>query len=53
MSLRPVFTDRGSHVNVCETVQLSAGFLQCNGGKLEEGEVFKCVFVIYCVFESK
>ena len=30
-----------------------AGFPQCNGGKLEEAEDFKCVFVAYCVLESK
>ena len=29
------------------------GIIQCNGGKLEESEVFKCVFVVYCVLESK
>ena len=29
------------------------GVLQCNGGKLEEAEGFKCVFLIYCVLESK
>ena len=40
------------HVNVCDTVQLFAGFLQCNGRKLEEAEDFKCVFVVYCVLES-
>ena len=40
------------HVNVCDTVQLLAGILQCNGGKLEEAEDFKCVFVVYCVLES-
>ena len=40
-------------VNVCNTVQLLAGFLQCNGGKLEEAKDFKCVFIIYCVLESK
>ena len=28
------------------------GTLQCNGGKLEEAEDFKCVFVVYCVLES-
>ena len=35
---------------LCDTVQLLAAFLQCNGGKLEEAEDFKllCVFV-YCV----
>ena len=27
------------------------GFIQCNGGKLEEAEDFKCVFVVYCVLE--
>ena len=37
----------------CDTVQVLAGFLQCNGGKLEEAEDFKCVFVDYCVLESK
>ena len=25
------------------------GNLQCNGGKLEEAEGFKCVFIVYCV----
>ena len=40
------------HVNVCNTVQLLAGFLQCNGGKLEEAEYFKCIVVVYCVLES-
>ena len=30
-----------------------AGALQCNGGKLEEAEDFDCVFVVYCVLESK
>ena len=29
------------------------GSLQCNGGKLEEDEDSKCVFVVYCVLESK
>ena len=29
------------------------GILQCNGGKLEKAEDFKCVFVVYCVLESK
>ena len=28
------------HVNVCNTVQLLAGFPQCNGGKLEVAEDF-------------
>ena len=35
------------HVNVCDTVQLLAGILQCNDGKLEEAEDFKCVFVVF------
>ena len=38
------------HVNVCKHSPTIAGFLQCNGGKLEEAEGFKCVCVIYCVF---
>ena len=37
------------HVNVCNTVQLLAGILQCNGRKLEKAENFKCVLVVYCV----
>ena len=37
------------YVKVCDTVQLLAGAIQCNGGKLEETEYFKCVFVVYCV----
>ena len=41
------------HVNVCDTVQLLAGFPQCNGGKFEVAKDFKCVFVVYCVLESK
>ena len=41
------------HVNVCDTIQVLAGFPQCNGGKLEECEDFKCIFVVYCVLESK
>ena len=35
------------HENVCDT----AGFLQYNGGKLEEAEDFKFVFVVYLVFQ--
>ena len=35
------------------TVQLLAGIIQCIGGKLEEAEYFKCVFLIYCVLELK
>ena len=34
------------HVDICDTVQLLVGFLQCNGGNLEEAEYPKCVFVI-------
>ena len=41
------------HVNVCDVVKVLAGVLQCNGGKLEEAEDFECVFVDYCVLESK
>ena len=41
------------HVNVCDTVKLLTGILQGNGGNLEEAEDFKCVFVVYCVLESK
>ena len=33
---------------------LSIGeILRCYGGKLEEAEGFRCVFVVYCVLESK
>ena len=39
------------HVNECDVVL--TGVLRCNGGKLEEDEDFKCVFVAYCVLESK
>ena len=41
-----------THVNMRHS-QLLVGFPQCNGGKLGEAEDFKCVFVIYCVLESK
>ena len=37
------------HVNACDVL---VGVLQCNGGKLEEAEDFKCVFAVYCVLES-
>ena len=40
-------------MNVCATVKLFAGFLQCRDRKLKEMEGFKCVFVIYCLFKSK
>ena len=29
------------------------GSSSVNGGKLEEAEDFECVFVVYCVLESK
>ena len=41
------------HVSICDIVQPLVGFLQCNGGKLEEAEYFKCVFSVNCVLESK
>ena len=48
---------RLKHVtNTCKHMEHSptiGGFLQCNVGKLEEAEDFKCVFIIYCVLESK
>ena len=34
-----------TNVSVCNTVQLFAGILQFNGGKLEEAEYFKCVLL--------
>ena len=40
-----------THVNECDVVLVLVGVLQCNGGKLEEAEDFKCVFVVYCVLE--
>ena len=40
-------------VNVCDTIQLLARFPQCNGGKIEDAEDFKCIFVVNCVLESK
>ena len=42
--------------NTCERMQNSstiAGFLQCNGGKFEDAEDIKCVFIFNCVLESK
>ena len=44
---------REKYVNVCETVKLLGGILQCNGKKLEEAEDLKCVFLIFCVLETK
>ena len=40
-------------MNLYATIQLLAGFPQCNGDKLEKAEDFKRIFVIYCVLESK
>ena len=45
--------DVKTHVTVCETVRRLSGFLQCNGGMLEEAEDFKSVSIVYCEFESK
>ena len=42
--------------NTCKHMRNSpsfAGLPQCNGVKLEDADDFKCVFVVYCVFESK
>ena len=47
---------RDKYVNVCDTVKLlggGGGILQCNGEKLEEAEDLKCVFLIFCVLETK
>ena len=30
-------------VNICDTVLLMVGIIQCNGGKLEDAEDFNCV----------
>ena len=38
-----------SFLRLKDVTNLFAGILQCNGGKLEEAEDFKCVFVVYCV----
>ena len=35
------------------TARPLVGFLQCNGGKLEESEGFNYVFFVSCVLESK
>ena len=37
------------HVNVCDVV----GVLQCKGGKMEDTEDFKFIFVVYCAIKSK
>ena len=42
--------------NTCSRMRHSltiGGILQCNGRKLLEAEDFKCVFVVYCVLDSK
>ena len=41
------------HVNEPDVVKVLAEVIQCNGRKLEEAEDFKCVFVVYCVLDSK
>ena len=38
--------------NTCKRMRHSPT-IRGNGGKLEEAEDFKCVFVVYCVLESK
>ena len=41
--------------NTCKRLRISptfGGIFQCNGGKMEESEYFKCGFVVYCFFES-
>ena len=38
----PVYDSEEIHVNACVTVKHLARFLQCNGGKLEESDGFKC-----------
>ena len=40
-------------INECDIVEVLAGILQCNDGKFEEAEDFKCIFAICCVLESK
>ena len=42
--------------NTCKRMRrclVLAGVLQCKGGKLEEAEDFKFVFVVYCALKSK
>ena len=41
------------YVNIFDRVQLLASFPHCNGGKLEEAEDSKCIFVVNCVLEQK
>ena len=40
-------------INVRNTYMTVAGFLQCNGGKLEDSEGYNCFFIVSCVLESK
>ena len=44
-----------THVNLLQNSPTIARFLQCDGGKLEEAEDFKRVYMyeMYCVIESK
>ena len=44
---------RNLYMSIYDTIQLLAGFPQCNGGKFEEAEDFKYVLVVYCVLKSK
>ena len=43
--------------NTCKRMRrglsIWAGVLQCKGGKLEDAEDFKFVFVVYCAIKSK
>ena len=52
-SVASFYAGKTLHVNICDTVQLLAGFPQYNGGRLGEAENFKCIFVVYCVLELK
>ena len=36
-----------------QRVLVLAGVLRCKGGKLEEAEDYKFVFVVYCAIRSK
>ena len=45
--------DATNTVNICYTVRLLVGILQCIGGNSEEAEDFKCIFIAYCVLQSK
>ena len=41
------------HVNNSVTVKTVGGIALCDGGKLEESEVYNYVFVVFYVLESK